>query len=120
MVQMNEEIFPEPKKFRPRRWLDNTELAKFLVPWSRGTRMCLGMKYINPFFYIGKKGSNALDSLAYAEIYLTIASIFRQFDLELFETTQERDVDVVHDYFLGMPSLASPGIRARVAGEIMV
>ena len=59
-----------------------------------------------------------LDSLAYAEIYLTIASLFRQFELELFETTQERDVNVVHDYFLGMPDLASPGIRARVIEDV--
>ncbi|MCJ1396152.1 hypothetical protein MMC18_009041 [Xylographa bjoerkii] len=90
MVHMNEDIFPEPNKFKPQRWVDNKGLDKYMVAWSRGTRICLGM------------------NLAYAEIYLALAAIYRQFDVQLFETTQERDVDVVHDYFIGMPQMDSP------------
>lgn len=36
-------------------------------------------------------------SLAYAEIYVTLATIFRRFDLELYETTRE-DVDAVRKF----------------------
>ena len=36
-------------------------------------------------------------SLAYAEIYVTLATIFRRFDLELYETTRE-DVDAVRTF----------------------
>lgn len=59
-------------------------------------------------------------SLAYAEMYLTIGTLFRQFNLELFETVRERDVDVVGDYFIGMSDDNSPGIRARVVSELEV
>ena len=49
-------------------------------------------------------------SLAYAELYLTLASVFRRFDLELYETTKERDLDVIHDYFIARPV----GVRMQV------
>ncbi|VTO83337.1 unnamed protein product [Fusarium graminearum] len=40
----DEEVFPEPWKFRPGRWLqDNSkDLDGFLYPFSRGTRSCIG------------------------------------------------------------------------------
>jgi cytochrome P450 len=66
-----------------------------LVNFSRGTRACLGI------------------NLAYAEIYLTLAAVFRRFDLELFETTRE-DVDIVHDFFSPSARLDSKGVRVLV------
>ena len=98
-IHENPTIFPEPKEFRPERWLKGHNskelLDKYLVNFSNGTRACLGM------------------NLAYAEIYLTLAAVFRRFDLELFETTRE-DVDIVHDFFNPSARLDSKGVRVRV------
>lgn len=47
MVHTNKHIFPSPEKFIPQRWLDDKTLEKQrLVAWSRGTRICLGMKFV--------------------------------------------------------------------------
>jgi cytochrome P450 len=44
-VHYNADIFPEPESFVPERWLDeSTDLDKWLVAFSRGPRMCLGIK----------------------------------------------------------------------------
>lgn len=52
-------------------------------------------------------------SLALAEIYLSMAYVFRRFDLELYETTRERDIDHVRDCFIGEVSPSSKGVRVR-------
>ncbi len=83
----NEKYFPDPKAFKPERWLNpgsRDRLEKYLVNFSRGTRGCLGR------------------NLAEAEIYLTLAAVFRRFDLELFGTGRE-DIDVAHDFFNPQP-----------------
>lgn len=54
-------------------------------------------------------------SLAKAEILLVIATIFREFEMELFETTFE-DVRVVRDMFNGHPRKGSEGVRALITG----
>ncbi len=38
---------------------------------------------------IGNDSATDVDSLAYAELYLTLAHLFRRFDLELYQTTPE-------------------------------
>lgn len=38
-------VFPEPKTFKPERWLRGSEskaLQRYLVPFSRGGRKCMG------------------------------------------------------------------------------
>ena len=76
-IQEYEPVFPEPKRFRPERWLEGDIDVKrrYLVPFSRGSRMCIGM------------------NLAYAEAYHILAAIFRPdgIKMELFET-DETDV----------------------------
>ena len=54
-------------------------------------------------------------SLAYAEMYLTLAVLFRANGpkLELFET-DESDVLNIHDYHQAMPKLSTKGIRVVV------
>jgi hypothetical protein len=52
-------------------------------------------------------------SLAYAELYLTLAAMFRYFEFELYET-DESDVELAHDFFLPFPRLDSKGIRVIV------
>ena len=54
-----------------------------------------------------------ITSLATAELYLTLAAVFRQFDMELYETTRE-DVDIVHGFFASSPRLDSKGVRVLV------
>ena len=38
---------------------------------------------------LGKDSATDIDSLAYAELYLTLAHLFRRFDLELHQTTPD-------------------------------
>lgn len=94
ILQHNDPVkFPNPKKFDPNRWLNNSEkLEKYLVPFSKGTRQCLGI------------------NLATAEIYMTLATVFRRYDLELYETTAS-DVEVVHDFFIPHCRADSKGVR---------
>lgn len=95
-------IFPDPMRFDPERWLPQPQsssnesggerLDKYLVPFSKGTRQCLGI------------------NLATAEIYLTIAMVWRRFEMELFDTTG-RDAEVVADYFIPGGHEDSKGVR---------
>ena len=43
-------LFPAPFSFTPDRWLgeNDKKLDKYLMPFSRGTRGCLGQKYASP------------------------------------------------------------------------
>jgi cytochrome P450 len=98
MLHENPRVFPEPCEFRPERWLkENAQerLDRYLAPFSKGTRACLGM------------------NLAHAELRLTLATVFREFDLELYETTRE-DVDVACDSFSAAPRMDSKGVRVLV------
>ena len=42
--------FPEPSKFLPERWLSNNpdveRMERVFIPYGRGPRTCLGMKYV--------------------------------------------------------------------------
>ena len=53
------------------------------------------------------------NSLAYAELYLTFAAVFGQFELELYQTTR-KDVELQHDYFVPKPDASSKGVRILV------
>jgi cytochrome P450 len=50
-VLINKEIFPEPKKFWPERWINNPGLDRFFVPLAKGSRQCLGIKLVKPSSY---------------------------------------------------------------------
>jgi hypothetical protein len=52
-----------------------------------------------------------------AEMYMTVATILRRFDLELYDTVRERDIDVVRDCFLGEPSFESKGVGVKLASK---
>jgi cytochrome P450 len=84
---MDPDIFPDPKTFKPERWLEpgaRQKLEPYLVTFGKGTRACVGI------------------NLAYAELYTVIATLLRRFpNLKLFETSPE-DVEAVHDFFGGM------------------
>ncbi|RDB30539.1 hypothetical protein Hypma_007214 [Hypsizygus marmoreus] len=69
-------VFSDPMRFNPDRWLKSEdgnirELESQFVPFSRGPRMCLGF------------------NLAWCEMYLIFANLFRKLDLNLYQTTKE-------------------------------
>jgi cytochrome P450 len=101
LVLMNPAIFPEPESFSPERWLfdDGRRLEKYQVAFSKGSRQCLGI------------------NLAYAEMFLTMATLWSRFDFELFETTLD-DVRMKHDFFTAFPSDDSKGIRVKVKQRV--
>lgn len=53
-------------------------------------------------------------SLAYAELYTAIATLFRRLDFELLDVVRERDIDPMRDCFIGEPSLESPGVHVTL------
>lgn len=107
LMHYNPSIFPSPNAFRPERWIENPRLDKYLIAFSRGSRQCIGI------------------NLAYAELYLALATIFRQYgsvdvradgDLgafELFDTT-DKDWVIVGDGITPLTVPESKGIRIRV------
>lgn len=99
----NETIFPNSHNYVPSRWLssprgpDGTKLlSRYMVAFSRGTRMCLGMQ------------------LAYAEIYLTLATLIRRFEFDICEGVEREDVTASRDYLTPVPRDGSQGVRVIV------
>lgn len=101
LVSHDEAIFPDSFTFKPERWLDDPvapdgrKLTRYLVSFGRGTRSCLGI------------------NLAYAEMYISLANVYRNFEFELFETSRE-SVDVYRDMFLPHPKPGTQGVRVKV------
>ena len=96
LTHRNENIFENPMSFWPERWLEKKQLDRYLIPFNRGPRACLGI------------------NLARAELYLILAAIFRRFDFGVSQVDQQRDIDVSRDYILGAPAADSPGILVTV------
>jgi cytochrome P450 len=112
LIHLNPHIFPSPYSFQPERWLENPRLDRYLVSFSKGARQCLGI------------------NLAYAELYLCVAGVWRRYDgfdgatsppnpakvegtIKLFETTKE-DVEIKYDLFVPFAKRDSKGIRVLI------
>ncbi|TFK73743.1 cytochrome P450 [Pluteus cervinus] len=82
MVHRNPEIFHDPDQFMPERWLqdDAQSLDRYLVAFSKGPRSCLGI------------------NLAWCELYLIFANMFRKLDFDPKELSIE-DVNF-REYFV--------------------
>ena len=110
LIQYNPQYFPDPNTFRPERWIENPRLDRYLLSFSRGSRICLGM------------------NLAYQEMYFVLASIFRKYDtydataekqgpkLQLYDTVRERDIDMDAELAAPFPTVGSQGLRVKVMG----
>lgn len=103
-INNDEDIFPQHEKFKPERWInppptkDGSSLERYFVCFQKGSRSCLGI------------------NLAYAELYLALAAVFRTFTFELYQT-DESDVRLAHDFFLPSPKLDSKGVRVKCAAD---
>ncbi|KAB8269508.1 cytochrome P450 [Aspergillus minisclerotigenes] len=95
----NPNIFPEPEKFSPERWISagrsNDHLFKYITSFSRGSRICAGM------------------NLAFLELYMTLAYFVRRFDVELVDTTVE-DMRIVRDMGVGFTHRGEPSVYGRI------
>ncbi|KAI1155102.1 cytochrome P450 [Nemania diffusa] len=100
-ISLDPEIFPSPMEFRPERWLPSNpnleQCNRYLMAFSRGSRMCLGI------------------NLAHAELYIVLAALFRHKEFELYDTVRERDVDFTRDFFVGETSASTKGVRIKYA-----
>ena len=72
-MQHDSSVFPDPTSYKPERWLNNPKVAvgpgkeeksldHYLVPFSKGTRMCIGQH------------------VEWAELYIVFATIVRRVD----------------------------------------
>lgn len=105
LVHLNPKVFHDPLIFDPERFIEDPRLKRNLMPFSHGSRQCLGIQ------------------LAYAELYLMLGSLWRKFGckedkgdegwLELYQT-DKTDVEMVADRFVPYPKEGSQGIRILV------
>jgi len=98
-MHMDPDIFPEPQKFIPERWLGeyNPLMDRNFVPFAKGSRGCLG------------------ENLAYSELYILTSVLFRPGGprMSLFETDVS-DVEKVHHFTASLPKMDSKGLRIKV------
>lgn len=59
-----------------------------------------------------------INSIAWSEIFQTIAHIFRRFEFALHDTNEDRDVTVLRDCSIGLLHPQSVGVRVKVSGLI--
>ncbi|KAI8954677.1 putative cytochrome P450 [Xylaria longipes] len=100
-VLNDEDIFQNPRAFVPDRWLDNPKtgegenISRYFVPFGKGPRMCIGI------------------NLAYVELYRVLATLFRRFTFELYDTDIS-DIEIRHDFFVPSPKQETKGLRVKV------
>ncbi|MCJ1447230.1 MAG: hypothetical protein MMC23_007741 [Stictis urceolatum] len=99
LMHLDESIYKKAYQFNPDRWADleqrKGEVGRTFAPFSRGTRMCLGM------------------NLAWAELYFTVAMLVSTFNLDLGETSAE-DVDFHSDQFV-LGTKSKNGVRVTAS-----
>lgn len=44
--------------------------------------------------------------------------IMSRFEMENYETSYEADIRIDRDFFVGMPSLESKGVRAKIVAQV--
>ncbi|KAF3008037.1 hypothetical protein E8E14_004587 [Neopestalotiopsis sp. 37M] len=90
-------VYEKPDKFDPERWMDTNirrKADKAFAPFSKGTRICLGMY------------------LAWAELYIVVSALVQRFDFT-FNTTVMDDVICRSDDFV-IGTTGKTGLRTFV------
>ncbi|KAK3329992.1 cytochrome P450 [Apodospora peruviana] len=83
-MHMDEKLYKNPRTFDPERWVDpeaRKAAEKIYAPFSRGSRICLGMH------------------LAWAELYLSVSALVKQFDFD-FEGLTPDHLEFESDQFI--------------------
>ncbi|KJK79853.1 hypothetical protein H634G_04092 [Metarhizium anisopliae BRIP 53293] len=97
LIHTDQNLYPDPMCFNPDRWIDQgagqAAVSKF-APFSRGTRICLGMH------------------LAWAEMYLVLAALVQRFSFTI-EGVAASDFELDKDNF-GIGTKAGCNLMARV------
>ena len=92
------DTLPSPFTFDPTRWLCDSETYKLrdrqMLSFSRGSRSCIGI------------------NLAYATLHLTVAHLFRRFEVQTKGYTTEEDM-VWYDCFVPAPKGHIKGMVKR-------
>ncbi|KUJ18476.1 cytochrome P450 [Mollisia scopiformis] len=84
LMHTDEMLYPDPMQFNPDRWMDldfRKKADKTYAPFSKGTRICLGMH------------------LAWAEMYLVLPALVQQFNFQ-FDGTIAEDFVCESDQFI--------------------
>jgi cytochrome P450 len=105
ITHRNPELYPEPERFRPERWVDLKPSTYQYLPFSAGVHMCLGSTF------------------AMLELKLVLAAVVQRYRLRVVPDAQ---IDRMVRAFLaprdGMPMLVAPQDRqfqrAPVRGNI--
>lgn len=108
IINRHPDIYHRPNDFIPERYIQNPELKKYSMSFSKGGRQCIGI------------------NLAYQELQTFTAGIFGRYDiydpskkvqdgptLELFETKRE-DIAMHADYITPAPYEGSQGLRVLI------
>lgn len=84
-MHFNAEVFENPHKFDPNRWLGDKgkELNRYLVPFGGGNRICLGM-------YMG-----------WMQVYMSLATVVRKFEISPGEELKQKGLVIV-DRWVGV------------------
>lgn len=120
-ILRNPEIYTEPMKFIPERWMGPAEevraLDKFFVPFAKGNSSCMGQRYVaSSSFTSSRPVALIYNSMTYSWLYAVIGTVVRKFQLELHET-DEKSVEISRDCFNGQTVPGLNLINVKVTKE---
>ncbi|PYH45739.1 cytochrome P450 [Aspergillus saccharolyticus JOP 1030-1] len=102
-ILMNPNIFPDPHAFETERWIRAAQagncLVRYLINFSKGSRMCVGL------------------NLAFAALYLIIATLACQFEIKLYETPRST-IELARDFGTPYPIEGHMKVQVMVTGLI--
>ena len=101
------------RKEKPRRntWLPSREVQGCVWEWSEFFSF-FALPYLSILCWF------MILSLAKAELYIAIATIFRRYHMELYDTIRERDINIAYDGFLPQPSRGNKGVRVIFKNKV--
>ena len=97
-VSHDEDVFPDSFRYNPERWMgdkrtpDGRALSRYKIFFGHGSRSCLGRQ------------------MAYADLFIGLASFFRKFEVQLFETQRDA-IDCYFDMIVPRPKPGTKGVR---------